>query len=78
VTTALYVDGGEPRGFSEIMQDITEKKEAEKLLEDTGNRLRTLVEHVPAITYTGGSMATMPWITSVLRSKACSVTHPGR
>jgi PAS domain S-box-containing protein len=78
VTTALYDDGGEPRGFSEVMQDITEKKEVEKLLEETGNRLRTLVEHVPAITYTGGSTATMPWITSALRSKTCSVTHPGR
>ena len=36
------------------MQDLTEMKEGEKLLEETGNRLRTLVEHVPAITYTGG------------------------
>jgi len=36
------------------MQDITEMKEGEKLLEETGNRLRTLVEHMPAITYTGG------------------------
>src|SRR5919107_2353674 len=54
VTTALYEAGGKPRGFSEVMQDLTEMKEGEKLLEETGNRLRTLVEHVPAITYTGG------------------------
>src|SRR5215207_9517289 len=54
VTTALYEDGGKPRGFSEVMQDITEKKEAETLLEKAENRVRTLVEHVPAITYTGG------------------------
>jgi PAS domain S-box-containing protein len=54
VTTALYEEGGIPRGFSEVMQDITEMKEAERLLEETGNSLRTLVEHVPAITYTGG------------------------
>ena len=54
VTTALYEDGGKPRGFSEVMQDITEMKEAETLLEKAENRVRTLVEHVPAITYTGG------------------------
>src|SRR4029434_4921412 len=40
-------------GFSEVTQDITEKKEAEKLREEAETRLRTLVEHVPAVTYTG-------------------------
>jgi PAS domain S-box-containing protein len=36
-----------------VAQDITEKKEAERNLEEAEDRLRTLVEHVPAITYTG-------------------------
>src|SRR5215212_7876675 len=53
VATALHDDEGNLRGFSEVTQDITEKKEAERLLEEAENRLRTLVEHVPAITYTG-------------------------
>ena len=53
VTTALQDDEGRLRGFSAVMQDITEKKEAERLLEEAETRLRTLVEHVPAITYTG-------------------------
>jgi PAS domain S-box-containing protein len=50
--TALHNDAGELRGFSQVTQDITEKKEAERLLREAENRLRTLVEHVPAITYT--------------------------
>jgi len=33
VTTALYEAGGKPRGFSEVMQDIMEMKEGERLLE---------------------------------------------
>src|SRR5215211_5844004 len=53
VTTALYDDEGELRGYSVVTQNITEKKEAERLLEEAENRLRALVEHVPAITYTG-------------------------
>ena len=53
VAMALHDDEGNLRGFSEVTQDITEKKEAERLLEEAENRLRTLVEHVPAITYTG-------------------------
>jgi PAS domain S-box-containing protein len=53
VTTASYDDEGELRCFSVVTQDITEKKEAERLLEEAETRLRTLVEHVPAITYTG-------------------------
>src|SRR5215204_5093965 len=52
VLTALRDDEGELRGFSQVTQDITEKKEAERLREEAENRLRTLVEHVPAITYT--------------------------
>jgi len=53
VTTALYDDEGDLRGYSVVTQNITEKKEAERLLEEAENRLRALVEHVPAITYTG-------------------------
>jgi PAS domain S-box-containing protein len=53
ILTALHDDEGKLRGFSVVMQDITEKKEAERNLEEAENRLRTLVEHVPAITYTG-------------------------
>src|SRR5215204_5013234 len=52
VLTALRDDEGELRGFSQVTPDITEKKEAERLREEAENRLRTLVEHVPAITYT--------------------------
>src|SRR5215207_3419665 len=60
IITALHDDEGTLRGFSKVTQDITEKKEAERLLREAENRLRTLVEHVPAITYTeevGGSHA---------------------
>jgi len=53
ITTALHDHEGRLRGFSEVTQDITEKKEAERHLEEAEDRLRTLVEHVPAITYTG-------------------------
>jgi PAS domain S-box-containing protein len=53
ILTALHDDEGELQGFSEVTQDITEKKEAERLREEAETRLRTLVEHVPAITYTG-------------------------
>src|SRR5215211_3719106 len=53
ILTALHDDEGELRGFSEVTQDITEKKEAERLREEAENRLRTLVEHAPAVTYTG-------------------------
>jgi PAS domain S-box-containing protein len=53
ILTALHDDEGELRGFSEVTQDITEKKEAERHLEEAEDRLRTLVEHVPAITYAG-------------------------
>src|SRR5215207_4109186 len=53
ILTALHDDEGNLRGFSVVMQDITEKKEAERNLEEAEDRLRTLVEHVPAITYTG-------------------------
>src|SRR5215218_2494478 len=52
ILTALHDDEGELRGFSEVTQDITEKKEAERLRKEAENRLRTLVEHVPVITYT--------------------------
>src|SRR5829696_7286106 len=52
ILTALH-DEGNLRGFSVVMQYITEKKEAERNLEEAEDRLRTLVEHVPAITYTG-------------------------
>src|SRR5829696_2095445 len=53
ILTALHDDEGNLRGFSVVTQDITEKKEAERNLEEAEDRLRTLVEHVPAITYTG-------------------------
>ena len=53
ILTALHDDEGKLRGFSVVAQDITEKKEAERNLEEAEDRLRTLVEHVPAITYTG-------------------------
>ncbi|HET7272884.1 MAG TPA: PAS domain S-box protein, partial [Rubrobacter sp.] len=52
IITALRDDEGQLRGFSKVTQDITERKEAEKLLKEAESRLRTLVEHVPAITYT--------------------------
>jgi PAS domain S-box-containing protein len=51
--TALHDHEGNLRGFSVVTQDITEKKVAERHREETEDRLRTLVEHVPAITYTG-------------------------
>src|SRR5919107_2539600 len=51
--TALHDDEGKLRGFSVVTQDITEKKAAERHREEAEDRLRTLVEHVPAITYTG-------------------------
>jgi PAS domain S-box-containing protein len=53
ILTALHDYEGKLRGFSVVAQDITEKKEAERHLEEAEDRLRTLVEHVPAITYTG-------------------------
>jgi len=53
ILTALHDDEWKLRGFSLVTQDITEKKEAEWNLEEAEDRLRTLVEHVPAITYTG-------------------------
>jgi PAS domain S-box-containing protein len=53
ILTALHDDEGKLRGFSVVAQDITEKKAAERNLEEAEDRLRTLVEHVPAITYTG-------------------------
>ncbi len=52
IITALYDDEGRLRGFSKVTQDVTEKREAERLLREAESRLRTLVEHVPAITYT--------------------------
>jgi PAS domain S-box-containing protein len=52
IITALHDDEGDLRGFSKVTQDITERKEAERLLKEAESRLRTLVEHVPAITYT--------------------------
>ncbi|HEX2742530.1 MAG TPA: PAS domain S-box protein [Rubrobacter sp.] len=52
IITALYDDEGRQRGFSKVTQDITERKKSEELLKEAENRLRTLVEHVPAITYT--------------------------
>ena len=52
IITTLYGDEGRPRGFSHVTQDITQRKKAEELLKQAENRLRTLVEHVPAITYT--------------------------
>src|SRR5215212_97837 len=53
ILTALHDDEWKLRGFSVVIQDITQKKEAERLLEEAQTRLRTLAEHVPAITYTG-------------------------
>src|SRR5215211_936672 len=53
ILTALHDDEGKLRGFSVVTQDITKKKEAERNLEEAEDRLLTLVEHVPAITYTG-------------------------
>src|SRR5215208_2089165 len=53
ILTALHDDEGELRGISQVTQDITEKKEAQRLREEAETRLRTLVEHVPAVTYTG-------------------------
>ena len=53
ILTALHDDEGGLQGFSVVIQDITQKKEAERLLKEAQTRLRTLVEHVPAITYTG-------------------------
>jgi PAS domain S-box-containing protein len=52
IITALHDDEGRLRGFSKVTQDITARKEAERLLKEAESRLRTLVEHVPAITYT--------------------------
>jgi PAS domain S-box-containing protein len=53
ITTALHDHEGNLWAFSEVTQDITKKKKAERHLEEAEDRLRTLVEHVPAITYTG-------------------------
>src|SRR5919106_857837 len=53
ILTASHDDEGNLRSFSVVTQDITEKKEAERNLKEAEERLRTLVEHVPAITYTG-------------------------
>src|SRR5918993_3593154 len=53
ILTALHDDEGKLRGFSVVAQDITEKKVAERNFAEAEDRLRTLVEHVPAITYTG-------------------------
>src|SRR5215203_3489948 len=53
ILTALHDDEGKLRGFSVVTVSITEKKEAERNLEEAEDRLRTLVEHEPAITYTG-------------------------
>jgi PAS domain S-box-containing protein len=53
ILTASHDDEGKLRSFSVVTQDITEKKEAERNLKEAEDRLRTLVEHVPAITYTG-------------------------
>src|SRR5215203_339018 len=53
ILTALHDDEDKLRGFSVVAQDITEKKEAERHPEEAEDRLLTLVEHVPAITYTG-------------------------
>src|SRR5215211_8161051 len=53
ILAALHDDEGKLRGFSVVTQDITEKKVAERNFAEAEDRLRTLVEHVPAITYTG-------------------------
>jgi PAS domain-containing protein len=43
ILMALHDDEGKQRGFSEVAQDITEKKEAERLRMEAEDRLRTLV-----------------------------------
>src|SRR5215213_1797809 len=53
ILTALHDDEGKLRGFSVVAVDFKKKKEAERNLEEAEDRLLTLVEHVPAITYTG-------------------------
>ena len=38
-------------GLSVYLQDVTERKRAEEKLKETEERYRTLVEHIPAVTY---------------------------
>jgi PAS domain S-box-containing protein len=49
---AIPEDAGEPRTFLVSAHDLTDRRRAEEELLEVVRRYKTLVEHVPAITYT--------------------------
>ncbi len=52
-TELVRGQNGEPRFWQGYMIDITERKLAEQLLRDAEDKYRTLVEHNPAVIFTG-------------------------
>jgi PAS domain S-box-containing protein len=50
----VYDDAGEPRFWQGIMVDVTERTLAQQALEDAEAKYRSLVERLPAVTYTVG------------------------
>ncbi len=51
VVTVLRGREGNLEGFSVVVHDATERREAEYRLKEAEARFRTLVEHIPAMTY---------------------------
>jgi diguanylate cyclase (GGDEF)-like protein/PAS domain S-box-containing protein len=56
----VHNEEGEPLYFVSQIQDISGRKEAEERLQEAEERYRTLVETIPAVTYTDRALGTYP------------------